>query len=355
MRLTPCVAAFTAIVSLGIGSSAFSQGALNPAGPPEASMRTLEQIESRIPVNTLEGDMDSVHVITSSGSYYLTGNINGEAMKNGIKIMASHVTLDLNGYVLMGVQDSLDGVKVDSGFEYVSVSNGSATGWGQDGFDLEDFALAEKLRVSGHSNSGIRAGNYSRVFDSITNGGTYGVNVGGQSIVQGCIATGSVVGINGISSSLIQCVASENTGTGLALDGPGGLVMQCQANSNEVNGFGDNAGGGRLIKDNAFTYNKLYGINILANSLVQNNSFDSNGENEANGAAVNCRIGRIHVDANVIANSMTGVRFSTNDDNVVSRNYFYDVGSVTSNVSGNDVGLIGTAAGATRPYANVQH
>ena len=59
------------------------------------------------------GDVDSLFVISQSGSYYLTGSITGVAAKHGIKITAPYVTLDLGGFTLTGIAGSLSGTQWD--------------------------------------------------------------------------------------------------------------------------------------------------------------------------------------------------------------------------------------------------
>src|SRR5678815_1587099 len=86
-------------------SSVLAQGPLTPPGAPAPTMKTLDQVEPRVAINATNtpGDDDSLFKITQPGSYYLTGNITGVAGKHGIEIAASGVTLDLNGFDLVGV------------------------------------------------------------------------------------------------------------------------------------------------------------------------------------------------------------------------------------------------------------
>src|SRR5438093_7800183 len=79
-----------------------------PAGPVTSTYKTLTEVEPRTAVNAVNtpGDFNSLFKISQPGSYYLTGNITGVASKHGIEIVASGVTLDLNGFDLLGAPGS---------------------------------------------------------------------------------------------------------------------------------------------------------------------------------------------------------------------------------------------------------
>lgn len=77
-----------------------------PAGPIAPVMKTLDQIEARIPLVAgspgVSIDGNGTISISQPGSYYLTGNLTiATAGAHGIVIAASHVTLDLNGFSLL--------------------------------------------------------------------------------------------------------------------------------------------------------------------------------------------------------------------------------------------------------------
>jgi hypothetical protein len=86
-------------------------------------MKTLAQIEPRTAISALP------YTISDSGSYYLTTNLVGISGNNGINIAADNVTLDLNGFCLIGVPGSLNAIVVLSAHKNLSVRNGSITGW----------------------------------------------------------------------------------------------------------------------------------------------------------------------------------------------------------------------------------
>lgn len=90
-------------------SAALAQPTLPPPpGPIDESGRWGPRIE--INQNAAPGDADSIFRISAPGSYYLTSNLVGLAGKTGIEIASANVTIDLNGFTLQGVPDSLNGI-----------------------------------------------------------------------------------------------------------------------------------------------------------------------------------------------------------------------------------------------------
>ncbi len=187
--------------------TAFSQGALNPSGPPAQSMRTLTQVEPRTPIGSLPFN------ISSSGSYYLTGALQGGAGQHGIRVTADNVTLDLGGFALIG-NGGTTGVVVTATVKNFSLVNGVVRGWSQQGVIL-----------SGASNSQVER---LRVSDN----GSDGIVVGSTTVIRDCVAAG-------------------NTGSGIRVVGTNSRVENNHATGNQLNGYRVDAGGNLIVKNSA--------------------------------------------------------------------------------------------------------
>ncbi|MBI5765334.1 MAG: right-handed parallel beta-helix repeat-containing protein [Planctomycetes bacterium] len=246
------------LVSIMAGAWVANAGDLNPpAGPVAPTHKTLTEIEPRTAVNAINtpGDANSLFKITQPGSYYLTGNISGVVGKHGIEIVASGVTLDLNGFDLLGVVGSLDGVSATvANLHSIAVVNGSVRNWGDEGVDLGSLLAANcrvaDLHVSGSLDlSGISVGNGS----TVTNCVAYDNAVDGISAEFGCTIT--------------NCCAYRNGETGIIVHNTGNTVTNCSAFDNNIEGI--HAGRGCTITNCSVSWNGS-GINTGEGSMVLN-------------------------------------------------------------------------------------
>ncbi len=136
----------------------------------------LAQVQPRTPIDTTHtpGDGTNQFIITTSGSYYLTGNVGGTSGKNGIAIAADNVTVDLNGFSLLGTAGSLSGAVVSGARQNIVIYNGTARGWGGSGIDAGGATNAQltRLQVSANGRAGLIAGASTIVRDCIAAGNT---------------------------------------------------------------------------------------------------------------------------------------------------------------------------------------
>jgi hypothetical protein len=93
---------------------------------------------------------------------------------NGIWIASSDVTLDLNGFTLLGQSGSLAGIYIGAGsYANITVKNGIISGWGGNGIDTYSSGgtphdlVFEHLTVNANGNDGISVVNGSTVSDCL--------------------------------------------------------------------------------------------------------------------------------------------------------------------------------------------
>lgn len=304
-----------------------------PAGTVTSTYKTLSEVEPRIPINAANapGDVNSLFRITQRGSYYLVGNITGVAGKHGIEIAAPNVTLDLNGFALVGVagMGEFDGILSVADVENVSVLNGAVSGWGRRGIDLRTAHVCrlDGLSASHNGNAGISAGHQTALTaciatenaaggidtgeycslvacNAVSNGG-WGIWAGGVSTLSGCSAYDNAnigIGVDpactltgcaaywnatsgiyaGTGCTITQCTALSNFEDGIFAT-RGSIISYCSVGGND--GFGIGAGHGSTVIWCTVRENKLDGIECSSSCHISNNTCSSNGFGVANSGA----------------------------------------------------------------------
>ena len=264
--------------------SIVNAGSLNPSGAPAPTMKTLDEVEARIPV----GQADMPMTISEAGSYYLTGNITSTD-STVIVIMADDVKLDLNGFTVTG-KGAGYGVYVYSAHS-VEICNGSIKNFAQGIFGVDTSENSEVVvrdcKITANGISGIYLLDNCTIKDCVVsvNGqeataSVYGIRVGANSKVEGCKvldnggkAGSSVYGIRvGISSKVVGC---EVTGNGYNASGHvKGIyaALECIVRDNISSRNGIAAG--------TSSSHEIYGYDIGAYSTVINNVSCSNGGND---------------------------------------------------------------------------
>lgn len=315
-------------------------GPLDPPGTPGSTMKTLQEVEPRTAIQSLttSGDATNQYRIFTPGSYYLTGNINGVVGKNGIQVNTNNVTIDLNGFAMIGVAGSLDGINIPGGRVDVAVRNGSVRNWGGDGIDASagfNFLFAD-LIAELNGGDGLRIGNQSSLTrcESKDNTGD-GIETGAGATVTECGAYSNTgVGIRlGDASVLTDCVSHANTDDGVLI-GLRGIVSNCTASQNSGDGF--QLGGSAVLRD--------------SNASV-------NGFGAADGAGVHAASSNARIEGNISTGADRGLDVDFGGSviigNQVSGNTVeYDI--VANNLVGPFL-LHADMAAATNPYANFEN
>jgi hypothetical protein len=250
-----CVLTSTCLFITALAPAVLGQGALTPPGAPAPTMKTLTQVEPRKDVFTLPPGPTSLYLITAPGSYYLTTNLVSPGGKDGISVMADHVTIDLRGFAIIGTGNmgmNFNAISVPNPQVDLMVMNGTIASWSGEGVFAPMTRNSKLLDL--------------RVF----NIGRSALDIGDGSIVNDCLvytngyySYGSPAIKAGNNCTVESCVAQNNAGPGIST-GNGGLVTDCTAN-----------------------YNNCYGINTGDNSRVNNCNASVNwGNNPGDGIFV---------------------------------------------------------------------
>ena len=188
-----------ALFSLGwlAPASVLAQGSLTPPGAPAPTMRSLDQIEARTPINatTTPGNSGAQFIISTAGSYYLTGNVTGVASKIGIAVAVSDVTIDLAGFTMTGVALATSAIAFTN-LDRIHIRNGRVRNWplagingnGGDGARL-DNVVCEANGAQG-AQLGMNAVVTNSFFRNNTGASGSGLQVDNGSVVTRCTSRG---------------------------------------------------------------------------------------------------------------------------------------------------------------------
>lgn len=250
-------------IGMGVGlvsATVFAQGSLTPPGPPAPLMKTLHEVEPRIPVTNLP------FTISRPGSYYVTTSLTGVASQCGITIAVDSVTLDLNGFELRGVAGSHHGIWVSGTRRSIAICNGSVRDWGWRGVDASAAQNSRLIGLTAYTNgwglnySGLAIGSRSIVRDCVVEANAYhGISAG-----EGCMLGGCVAGYNGVDGvaagdgcRVNDCAMSHNTADGLQVaNGCRVTGNTCDYNGSGGDGAGIHAtGSDNRIEGNSATDN----------------------------------------------------------------------------------------------------
>jgi len=339
-------------------TSGWAQGSLTPMGAPGASMKTLDQIEPRTPISS------AGYIINDSGSYYLTTNLTATTGQHGIQVSASHVTIDLNGFTIIGPGSSSEsGIYQSSSYNALTILNGKVTdflGNGRAGI----YVLGKGCRVQGVqatlSYYGIKTGESSIVADcqAYTNlnsgiAGSYTV------LVRDCVVRNNGgVGIRSSHDSvIIGCLVRDNKGRGISV-GNGSKVTDCSLRGNGENGIstgigaminscsiyesGENGiytGSSSSISDCTVNNNATNGISVSSDSRVVGNQCDENGVGDGDGAGIHVRGAGNRIEGNNVTDNDRGLDVDDNN-NYLADNTVYDNTDNYDLVAGNQVNIL---------------
>lgn len=343
-------------------ASAARAGDLNPpAGPVQETGKTLREIEPRtaLSADNTPGGSGALYIITTSGSYYLTGNISaGGRYAIEVAPSAGDVTIDLNGFTITLVPSvtpvhTATGIFAnDSPNRTLTVRNGVIRAQ----ITFTNVALAveggantviEDVRVHGTArgmvapdHSTIRRCDVSQVLSNVDDAA--GIQAGLYSTVEGC----RVRGVNTTGTTAHIRVGAHS------------IVRDCQILSTEPCEIGIDAGSGSMVERNLIRNDD----SVLAFTAIScpSGAMTARGNtvsslNTGTSTGISCG-GASTIQDNVFSGLDLGINIGVAADCLITRNHFRGGTTINSNFpASNIIGPIvnaGGAAASDNPHAN---
>lgn len=238
------------LAALSVGASQAVAGSLTPPGPPGPTFKTLTDIEPReiLRPNT---QVVAPLVIDQPGSYYLTEDVVAIPDQPAIRITASHVTLDLNGYTVRGNQEVMDGDGIRIEGAHVTVRNGTVRGADGDGINCPNGGPITLIDVNA-----VHNGQAGAVCSAMrVSGGEFSNNV--------------TTGVGGLKVLIADVRATANGGAGVVL-GSGSAASRSMSDSNAI-GFNCTQGTG-LVTQSIAKFNSVanrFGCAVFDSEIPQ--------------------------------------------------------------------------------------
>ncbi len=363
-KKTTVVVSVLALVALVLCSLSGYAGKLEPSAPPGPTMKTLDEVEPRMPIS----QSDIPLTISTSGSYYFTGDLT--ATNTGITVEANDVTIDLMGYQLIGPGSGTNyGVYMNKRSN-VEVRNGTIRGFGSRGvYEADNNGKGHQVisirAMSTGSWAGIQLKGHGHLVKNCTaaKNTTYGIHVDKACTVVGNRAFGNSTGIyTGDGCTITNNTMYDNSSEGI-LSNSGGTVVGNTAYNNKD---GISAVFYSTVANNTAYCNQRLGIFARTGCIITGNAV---GNNNTSDTALYCGgiyvMGSCQVRGNTVTFNKRNNIYIEESDNAIEENlvtnstgngiYFESGGNFYANnrASGNASNYANTA-GNTNGGGNVE-
>lgn len=203
--------------------------------------------------NITPGDAPGFPVtISQPGSYRLDGNLTlPDVNTNGIYIQADNVTIDLNGFSIIG--PNVCTVRVTFGISAMSCTPGGSSGTGIGIFSANNYITIRNGKIQGTGYSGV--------------------HLGGSALIEGVQVRSTLeVGLE-LYAGIIKDCATDTVNYGFVVTG-GGLISNVVAQNHPIHGID----GESVIVTNSVVQNAGIGLNLQSSSY-SGNILRNNGTN----------------------------------------------------------------------------
>lgn len=328
------------------------QGDPGAPGAPGADGAPGLSSENRIPIpdpSSVPG-FELPITITQPGSYVFIRNIVAPDIfviptDQAILIMADNVTIDMNGFSLIG-KGVAPGIITSDTQHTITVKNGIISGWGGAGLGLGSASdcRIEDMTVTNNA-GGIDVGPGSTVQNCLVSGNLdHGIalrslsnplSIPGSAVISNCtvrmsVGTGILIDA-GSAASVIGCLSEFNSGEGIQGDSSCS-ILNCRANNNSLHGIllsnnnqikdcvaNSNSGGGILagmsstISGCTAVSNGEVGIQVNSECVVSGNSVDRTVVVSVNNFGIDATGANNRIENNTITNCGIGLSVDFGD------------------------------------------
>jgi len=264
-----------------------------------------------------------------------------------------NVTLDLNGYSLVGVtSNSLDGIRPSGDHESIIIRNGHIRGWGGKGIAssiLEDFepvflrrCLCQDIIAQDNKGGGIDVVVGSVIRCLSRNNGEFGITLGIGLCVDSVSEWNQGAGILcGERTTVVHCISYNNTGVGISC-GNRNTIIGCTISMNSGGGLDASA---TLIRDCTINYNTGYGVRITFQCMIEGCNIGNTTGPGVAGAQLG-QDGKSRIVGNHFYDNTVGISLTNNPGNCIYQNTLrndvnLDVGAGNSAPVSNDPAIAG--------------